>query len=312
MRARIALSLLLAGCAGAAATGGDATLQHGGTSVRVHSGDAGAFQRGSDAEVAYLEIRANGLDRFATCPPAGTLGQGWIPPIPPWTPPAAAPADIDAAPPPPPPEPGAGGKLPLTATEKAIEDTRIPFRDCYHRGLVRDRTQAGRAAVVVRLDTAGRPVKVELWGACRLTPEVLSCMRGKVSSMRFAPPADGQGTLVLPAVFANPQGGGAHAGDETDAYTASAYLAVESLRPALHACEEASRKAGLRIDAFAELSLQIDANGRVVSVDIDPWGGEKTTLACAAEAIQKLELPPPQGGRGHVIVRLAFNPPAEH
>src|SRR5687767_13705631 len=43
------------------------------------------------ADVAELEIRTEGVDRFSTCPPPGALGQHWIPPPFPWTPPAPAP-----------------------------------------------------------------------------------------------------------------------------------------------------------------------------------------------------------------------------
>jgi hypothetical protein len=47
------------------------------------------------AEVAELEIRAQGMDRFTVCPPPGDLGQPWFPVPTPWTP--AAPAGSPAS-----------------------------------------------------------------------------------------------------------------------------------------------------------------------------------------------------------------------
>jgi hypothetical protein len=38
-----------------------------------------------DVELPQLEINADGIDRYATCPPTGGVTQGWIPKIPPWS-----------------------------------------------------------------------------------------------------------------------------------------------------------------------------------------------------------------------------------
>src|SRR5262245_14462795 len=84
---------------------------------------------GTNVEVAELEIGADGLDRFRACPPPGELGQGWIPPVPPWSAPApsATPKDKDPqaqADSPLPPKPDDG----RTETERAIADTFRGFR----------------------------------------------------------------------------------------------------------------------------------------------------------------------------------------
>src|SRR4026209_2359579 len=73
----------------------------------------------TSVEIAEFEVLASGVDRFASCPPAGELGQGWIP---------------DAA---------SEGAHDPTLTERAINDTIGPFRSCYHRGLLRDPSQDG-------------------------------------------------------------------------------------------------------------------------------------------------------------------------
>ena len=259
--------------------------------------------RGTSIEIANFEIHADGVDRFASCPPNGELGQDWIPPIPPWTPP---PTDADAGVPAPPSSIVPSGSH-WSQTEKAIEDTRLQFRNCYHRGLVRDPSQDGHVAIVLRVAADGTVKKVESWGACDLQREVLQCMRDVAGRLRFAPPASGADTIVMPAVF-QPRTGTSTTSSENDAYTAAAYVALESLRPDLHACEEAARRGGGDVEAWGVFKMPIDKSGQVTDAAVDPWGGNQDTLQCAAKVLQTLHLPPPTGGRGEVLLRLDFNP----
>jgi hypothetical protein len=199
------------------------------------------------------------------------------------------------------------GQLPLTRTEKALEDTRNTFRDCFHRGLVHDPMQEGHTAVVLRLDHDGKVARSETYGACGLQTEVLRCMRDAGARLRFAPPAPGDETVVLPVAFA-PRAGGPHFEQSNGGYTAAMFLAFENLRPELHACETNARGAGRRMDAFGTFTLELDPRGRVTYINIDPYGGEQTTLSCTAEVVQHLQFPPPQGGRATLIVRVTYNP----
>ena len=310
-------ALALAGLAVVAACGGSTpppttgaqthTQMIGDTSITFSQGAAKAPPAGTSVDTSDLEIRADSVDRFVSCPPSGELGQGWIPKVPDWTPPAA-PAGADATPPPPTPARDADGKLPLTPTEKALEDTRLPFRDCYHRGLLRDPTQDGHVAIVLRVDRTGKVARAETYGACELQADVVRCMREVAARLKFAPPAPGAETLVLPVVFA-PRAGNPRNATPGDAYTASAFLAVEALRPALHSCEESARASGRGMEAFGTFTMEIDARGKPTSINVDPYGGEQSLLECAAEVLQsKLELGAPAGGRATAIVRLAFNP----
>ena len=308
----LCVAAAVAACGGATAetTGPETPTKHttkvGDTDIEWSQGEVQPRAPGTSIDVSDLEIRFDGMDRFSSCPPSGDLGQGWIPPIAEWTAPAASSTD----PPPgdPPPQgPDPEGKLPLTRTEKAIEDTRNRFRDCYHMGLVHDPTQDGHVAMVLRLDRGGKVVKVETYGACELQPEVLRCMRDVSMKLRFAPPAQGDETVTLPVVFA-PRAGRPHFSQANDGYTAAAFLAVEALRPRLHQCEEQARSSNRRMDAFATFTMMIDARGQVTYIHIDPWGGEQTILSCAAEVIQQVALPPPPGGRATLVSRISFNP----
>jgi hypothetical protein len=299
---------LLCACAGATPQATTEAQGHtsmvGDTAITFSQGVAKPPPAGTSVDTSHLEIRADGVDRFVSCPPSGELGQGWIPKVADWTPPPAS-AD-EPAPPPAPRE--MEGKLPLTPTEKALEDTRLPFRDCYHRGLLRDPTQDGHVAIVLRIDRGGKVVRVESYGACELQADVVRCMREVAGRLRFTPPAPGEETLVLPVVYA-PRAGNPRNTSGSDGYTAAAFLAVETLRPALHACEVSARSTGKRIDAFGTFTMEVDARGRVSTVNVDPYGGEQAILECAAETLQSnLQLPPPAGGRATAIVRLAFNP----
>jgi hypothetical protein len=256
-------------------------------------------------EIAEFEIGQNGIDRFTSCPPSGELGQGWIPPIPPWSPSAkteAAPLpSADAEPRP------SDSRSP---TERAIHDTYPDFRSCYHRGLVRDPTQDGHAAIVLRVGSNGLVQAAESYGACDLSSEVIACMRAAAARLRFDPPPAGSDTITIPAVFTTRNGKKYLNPSPNDSYTAQAYIIVESARPGLHACELAARKFGRDIEATATFALELDAQGKIVSTNIDPWTGDQELLGCAAKALGQLTFPPPPAGRGSVLARFAFNPRA--
>ncbi len=261
------------------------------------------------AEISDLEIYSDGVDRFSSCPPAGDLGQAWIPPLPDWTPSAAHADDAGTAWSPPPvpvnaPAPDERGRTP---TERAIEDTRSAFRSCYHRGLVHDPTQNGHVAMVARVGADGRVQKVESYAACEIAKETVTCMQDAVRALRFAPPHDGSDTIVLPVVFAA-RGGMSGRVTTVDTYTAAAYVAVEQLRPELHQCLDAARRDGHGLDAWAHFDLTLDARGHVDNVNVDPFGGDQDLLQCAASVMNKLQFPVPEVSQGHVLVRVRFNP----
>jgi hypothetical protein len=262
--------------------------------------------RGSSIEVSDLEIHADGVDRFAACAPPGELGQAWYPVVPAWTaPPSTADADAGATAAVPLVDDGSGRSI----TERAVEDTRAAFRSCYHRGLIHDPTQDGRAAIVLRVGSDGRVAKTESYGVCELQTDVVKCMREAAARLRFAPPRGGSDTIVLPVVFA-PRGGSQSETTDNDSYTAAAYVAVESLRPELHACEEEARRSGKGVEAWGVFDMKIDAAGRANDANVDPWGGDQDLLSCAVRVMQTLRLAPPVGGRGKVMVRVSFNPRA--
>ena len=257
------------------------------------------------ADVPELEIRSSGVDRFTVCPPPGDLGQHWIPPLPPWTPPASA---ADAGPPMPIDQDFIARTADRTPTELAVEATYREFRSCYRKGLVRHPTQDGRVAIVVRIGPSGRVAKVESYGACELAPESISCMYGVAQRLRFSPPPSGSETVTIPATFTSRDGVRRTVPTANDSYTAAAYVTLEVARPALHACEESARREGRPVQSTGTFTLDIAADGRVTKAHVDPWAGDQTLLLCAAHALEALRFAPPAGGKGTVIARLNFNP----
>jgi hypothetical protein len=257
-------------------------------------------------EIAELEITSNGVDRYASCPPAGELGQDWIPKLPAWTPPPKSAAKE--------PDPGPSKDAPpadsRTATEKAIFDTYPDFRRCYQRGLLHDPTQDGHAAIVLRVGSDGRVAAVESYGVCELSSEVVGCMKATAGRLRFEAPKEGSATITIPVVFTTR--GGRHHEHPTsnDAYTASAYVALEDARPDLHNCEANARRAGQDPQASANFHIDLDESGRVFHTHLDPWLGNQDLLACAAQSIEKLTFEKPPGGRGTILARISFNPRA--
>jgi hypothetical protein len=256
------------------------------------------------ADVPELEIRSSGVDRFTTCPPPGDLGQHWIPPLPPWTPPAittdAGAPVID--------QDFVARTKDRTATEIAIEATHRDFRSCYRKGLVRHPTQDGRVAIVLRIGPDGRVAKVESYAACELDPESISCMYGVAQRLRFPPPANGSETVTIPATFTSRDGVRRTVPTFNDSYTAAAYVTLETARPALHQCEEQARREGRPLEATGTFTMSIDPEGRVTKAHVDPWKGDQVILTCAARALEGIKFTPPAGGKGTVIARLNFNP----
>ncbi len=284
--------------------------------------------KGTSVEVAEFDVSDNGIDRFLNCPPPGELGQDWIPPLPPWTPPTstetsgtnaigALPADGT---------PGqvagnAAGDMPdrvpddvtmhgTTPTEKAIADTRDSFRACYNHGLIYDPTQDGHVAIVLRVGQRGRVASVESWGACEIAGPSIECMRDAAKKLRFPPPPNGSDTVTIPAVFTSSGAVRRTIPRPNDVYAASAYIAVEGIRQEFHACERNARQSGRPVSATATFALDLDEKGKVLHSNIDPWTGDKNLLTCAAAAFGRAAFPPPPGGQGSVLVRVAFNPRA--
>ena len=261
--------------------------------------------RGTSIEVADFEVNGDGIDRFSSCPPPGEIGQDWYPPIPDWTPPANAPkSDTGGT-----PLSANTERLGRTPTERAIEDTRNAFRNCYHRGLVFDPTQFGHVAVVLRVGPSGRVLKAESYGACSIQHDVIACMQDVGKALRFDPPASGKDTIVIPVVF-EPRNGPDTDETRNDAYTAQAYVTLESMKPQLHDCESRARSAGKDVEAWGVFDMKINAQGAVTSANIDPYHGDQDLLACAAEVMQRMKLPPPEGGKGKMLARITFNPRA--
>jgi hypothetical protein len=156
----------------------------------------------------------------------------------------------------------------------------------------------------------GRVAEVESWGACEIAGESIECMRDAAKKLQFRPPQEGAETITIPAVFTSRTATRDASPRANDVYTAAAYVAVEKLRPALHACERSSHQSGRSIIAAATFNLSVDARGSVTHSNVDPWSGDKELLACAAAALGGLSLPPPAGGKASVIVRVSFNPRA--
>jgi hypothetical protein len=188
-----------------------------------------------------------------------------------------------------------------TPTERAIADTHETFRACWRHSLIYDPTQNGHAAIVLRVGSDGRVARVESYGACDLSSEAVEC---------FRPPAGGSDTITIPAVFTSSENFQHASPRPTDVYAASAYVAVEGLRPALHACESSARSSGRPVVASATFALDVDSRGKVTHSNLDPWSGDKNLLVCAAAAFEAGAFPPPPGGHATILARIAFNPRA--
>jgi len=269
------------------------------------------------AMLATFEVRDDGIDRFEHCPPAGEIGSDWLPPIPEWHPPAAT---ADAAV----PESAVGGSdgtsgasegetlaQPLSPvglaelTDEAATATRNGFRHCYHTGLLYDPTEDGHVGIVMRVDRSGHVAQVETWGACDLAHTALECMRDVASHVRLHPPVDGSATVTVPALFTSDT---PRPKAPNDAYTAKAYVAVETMRPRLHNCVDTARRAGAAVIASAVMTVDVDERGKGVHISVDQWKGGHELLSCAAEVVRDAPFPRPPASVGRIVVPVVFNP----
>jgi len=264
--------------------------------------DSAADARAVDLEVPALEIYASGIDRFSRCPPAGNLGQAWIP------------ASVTDAP------------HDSAVTEHAIEQTLKPFRSCYTKGSLHHLAADGRAAIVVRVGPDGKKTSIENYATCGLPIEVVDCMVAEVSQLPVEPPSSGIRTVVIPAVFAPRNGYEAALGTAHDAYAAAAHVTLEDARPGFHACERAagrepqvgvgggiggggaSASKGGSVQAQGVFTLQVDAQGRVVNLQVEPWSGPNELKACVSAVVGKLVFPSAPEGGARILARIAFNP----
>ncbi|MDB4936911.1 MAG: hypothetical protein JWP87_3883, partial [Labilithrix sp.] len=171
-----------------------------------------------------------------------------------------------------------------------------------------DPAQDGRVAVVLRVGADGRVARVEQYAACEISVESLGCMNAAAARLRFPPPAGGSDTVLIPAVFTSRDGVRRTTGTANDAYTARAYLVMESARPGLHACDERARRDLRPLQATGTFTLTLGPDGKVTKAHVDPWSGEQSILACAAHELEKLRFAAPPNGNGFVIARLNFNP----
>jgi hypothetical protein len=263
-----------------------------GTTASCGSGPASQAENATvtSVELGEFEINTDKIDRFTTCPPVGALGEPWIPAI----------REDDGS--------NAVAWREPGVTDKAIQETLVPFRSCYRRGLVHDASQSGHVAIVVRVNAEGKVADVDTYAACELSREVLSCMEDEARALKFDPPKAGHDSVVIPASYEPRNGRAVGATTDRSAYAARAYVFLENARPALHTCEQVEQQNGRLLDATGTFRLEIDGTGHVVKEGIDPWTGNQTLLACAARALEGNVMPIPPTGRAVAFVRLIFDP----
>jgi hypothetical protein len=264
----------------------------------------------TNVEIAELDVYEGGSDTFVVCPPAGALGQSWVPPI------SSAPASGDGASVSfaitPPGEPVVDAAH-LTdrqrgRAEVVLRQLRTRFRDCWHRGLFDDPTQNGHVALALHVGADGQVPSVESYGACSLSTNVVTCLRDTAKTMRFEA-TESDDTVIVPLVFA--EGAPPRVSAlPNDAYTADAFVAIEAARPSLRACAREARKGGGAPTASATLMIDVDAKGHVLHLHVDRFAGDHGELVCAAKAVGAVSFPPPPHGQAYITARVAVDPPS--
>ena len=238
-------------------------------------------------ELAAFEIRDDQVDRFEHCPPAGEIGQDWLPP------PARVAsarghrvgrrprerrrlgrASTDAV--------RAGGRARSsrrpTASLADARSTRrrtrrtLPSAAATTAACSSTRPRTGTSPSCCASDRSGKVAQVETWGACDLAPETLVCMRDEASAPR--------------AAAARRRLGDRHRSRSCSRAAASAAeVAERRLRrrgvrrrrgDAPAACTTARRRPSAQASPSSPpgtMKIDVDAQGHGVHVSVDPWAG---------------------------------------
>ncbi len=157
---------------------------------------------------------------------------------------------------------------------------------------------------------------VEVLDSCGISTHSVMCFGQAFQHARVDPQAQlKKGTLTL--TFGNPhremRGSSSEVGYTTvHDFTIHATDVFMRARPTLDTCARAASARGKYEETWAQFSLQLDADGKVREIQVDPFAGNQALLGCAAEALQKLAFPPPPRGADIVREHLSFEaPPSE-
>ena len=196
-----------------------------------------------------------------------------------------------------------------TPTERAITDTRDAFRACYNHGLIYDPTQDGHVAIVLRIGGDGRVASVESWGACEIVEPAIECMRDAAKKLRFCAACRRLGHRHDPRRLYFVRRGTSDEPAPSDVYAASAYIAVEGIRPAAPRLRE--ERAAIRGSRRRDRDLQPGRGraGKGGALEHRPLVRRQGPPRVRGGRVRGGLFPPPGAAAG-LIVRLAFNPRA--
>ncbi|MFT3766560.1 MAG: DUF2330 domain-containing protein [Minicystis sp.] len=75
------------------------------------------------------------------------------------------------------------------------------FRRCYNKVLIEDPSMAGSIRIEAKIGRNGEVISVTPKEAHGLSGSLISCVSARVSAAQFAPPVDGEATIVIPVTF---------------------------------------------------------------------------------------------------------------
>jgi hypothetical protein len=82
-----------------------------------------------------------------------------------------------------------------------VASLRPKFRTCYNRGLKENEALEGRTTIEVKIAPDGRVFHVRVQEGRMASPSVQKCLLDEIRTARFAPPAGGSASLLIPVTF---------------------------------------------------------------------------------------------------------------
>lgn len=207
----------------------------------------------------------------------------------------------------------AGVTPPKPERIKGVSLTAADVQSCVDESKAAGETPNGATTFLVTVGIDDRVSSIEVMDSCGISAHSILCFAQAFQHARVDPQAAlKKGSLQI--TF----GEGRHelrSASSSVGFTTVHDFTVRATdvfgrsRGALDACAKAAAAKGKFEPTWAQFSLLLEGDGKVREVQVDPFAGNQPLLACAAEVLQKLELPPPPKGAETVREHLSFEPP---
>lgn len=206
-----------------------------------------------------------------------------------------------------------GGSEVVTTRIRGVTLQATDVQSCVDESKAAGESPNGATTFMVSVGIDDRVSSIEVMDSCGISAHSILCFAQAFQRARVdAAAAMKRGTLQI--TF----GEGRH--DMRSASSDVGYTTVHDFtlratdafgrtRSAFDACARAASVKGKFDQTWGQFTMSLGPEGNVREIQVDPYAGDQSLLACAAEALQKVVFPPPPHGIDTLREHLAFEPP---